>query len=67
MLTGLVFLPLAPDEAPFLAVEDDGGPCKANCCECITGGGAGRAGNDCDVFCLLRPEVVGLGARSCIG
>lgn len=67
LLTVFSFLPLGPGGTAFLAVEDDGCVGVASCCECITGGGAGKAGTDWDVFCLLRPELVGLGTESCIG
>jgi hypothetical protein len=63
MLTGFVFLPLlGPGRNPFLA--EDEGCAGAICCGCITGGGAARGGTDWDIFCLLRLEVVGLGAGS---
>lgn len=64
VLTGFVFLPLVPGGNPFLAVEDEGCVGVAICCECTTGDGIGMGGTDWDVFCLLRPEVVGLGAGS---
>lgn len=67
LLTGFSFLPLVRGGTAFLAVEDDGCVVVANCWGCMAGGGAGKTGTDWDVFCLLRPEVVGLGIGSCIG